>query len=87
MMDRTLPAHMAASLAAALAIGGTGESYGLVLKGLNDFAAAAGATGAAAVASLPLTTHAHWAGSNETRAGSVTLDRTAPTLNQVSMGA
>jgi hypothetical protein len=35
MMDRTLPARMAASLAAALAIGGTAESYGLVLKGLK----------------------------------------------------
>jgi hypothetical protein len=67
MMDQTLPERMAASLAVALAVRGTGASYGLVLKGLNEFAAAAGVTGAAAVriahstnASTPLTMLAHW---------------------------
>ena len=78
MMDQTLPARIAASLAAALssrsatikdrnettneagkdqklkkarretAPGEVEERYGLVLKGHNEFAAAAGVTGAAA---------------------------------------
>ena len=47
MIDQTLPARMAASLAAALATGGTRKSYGFLLKGHNEFAAAAGVTGAA----------------------------------------
>ena len=94
MMDRTLPARMAASLAAALAIRGTGESYGLVLKGLNEFAAAAGVTGAAAAgiahstnASTPLTMLAHWAAQTGHARATVTPDRTAGTPKQVSIGA
>ena len=90
MMDQTLPARMAASLAVALAVRGTGESYGLVLKGLNEFAAAAGLTGAAAArivhstnASTPLTMLANWGHARAT----VTPDRTARTPKQVSMGA
>jgi phosphatidate phosphatase APP1 len=94
MMDQTLPARMAASLAVALAVHGTGESYGLVLKGLNEFAAAAGVTGAAAVriahstnASTPLTMLAHWAPQAGHARATVTPDRTARTPKQVSIGA
>jgi hypothetical protein len=85
-MDQTLPARMAASLAVALAVRGTGESYGLVLKGLNEFAAAAGVTGAAAVriahstnASTPLTMLAHWAPqAGHARATVTPIGRRAP---------
>jgi hypothetical protein len=75
-----------------MVVHGTGRSYGLVLKGRNGFAAAAGVTGAAAArigqstnASLPLTVHARLACSNGPRARTVTPDRTARTPKQVSM--
>ena len=79
---------------AEIATSGAGKSYGLVLKGLNEFAAAAGVTGAAAAriahstnASTPLTMLAHWAAQTGHARATVTPDRTARTLNQVSMGA